>query len=116
MYIEYQLPQNSIQGEVTAYNEDGEEVQVSRIVYTPFFFTPGSIPVVLYTSLFLGAAPVERDSIGKVVVQRSVLTVSGATCRLRFQDRTEHVTPLCEDSKAKKETASGTAPRKSSQG
>lgn len=100
MFIEFQLPQDCIEGSVQAFDEDGKEVRVSRIVFTPYFFTPTSIPVVLYASLFKGTAD-ERKRSDKSALQRCVLTVSGRKSNMRFQDRTEHVTPLCEDSKAK---------------
>lgn len=110
MFIEFQLPQDGVQGDVKAYDEDGNEVNVARIVYTPFFFKPSAIPTVLFASLFRGT-PEATKRHDKTAVQRSVLTLSGSKANLRFQDRTEHVTPLCEET-SKKEPANGTAARK----
>ena len=102
MYIEFQLPQDGVQGNVQAYDEAGNEVQVSRIVYTPYFFKSSSVPVILFASLFKGK-PTDKKQSDKSARQRCVVTVSGTKANLRFQDRTEHVRPLYEDPKAKKE-------------
>jgi hypothetical protein len=99
MHIEFQLPQGGVEGDIKAYDADGKEVKVARIVYTPFFFTPSSVPVVLYASLLSGANPPSGTPHARRVEQRSVLTVSGAKGRLRFQDRTTHVKPACEEKK-----------------
>ena len=114
MFIEFQLPQDSVQGSVRAFDEDGNEVNVSRIVYTPFFFKPSSIPTVLFASLFKGK-PEDTQEGNTKASQRAVLTVSGSKAAMRFQDRTEHVTPLCEEPKKepKKEAASVATARKS---
>lgn len=100
MFIEFQLPQDCVEGSIQAFDEENREVKVSRIVYTPFFFKPSSVPVVLYASLFRGK-PGDGKENDKDALQRCVVTASGTKSNMRFQDRTEHVTPLCEDSRAR---------------
>ena len=102
MFIEFQLPQDEVEGAVHAFDEDGNEVKVSRIIYTPFFFKPAAVPVVLYASLFRGK-PDEKKQDDKNALQRSVITVSGGKGYMRYHDRTEHVTPLFEDPTRKEE-------------
>jgi hypothetical protein len=115
MFIEFQLPQDGVEGDIVAFDEEGNKVKVSRIVYRPYFFKPSSVPVVMFASLF-GGNPSEKKASDKSAKQRSVLTVSGTKATLKFQDRTEHVTPLCEepDKDETKEPARGSTSRKSS--
>jgi hypothetical protein len=95
MFIDFKLPQDGVEGDITAYDADGKEVKVARIVYTPYFFSPGAITPVLYASLSPGAPDAKKKA---VVSQRAAVVVSGRQGRIRFQDRTHRVTPLCEES------------------
>jgi len=103
MFVEFQLPQNHVEGKITAYDEQGNEVEVSRIIYEPYFFKPTSIPAVLYASLF----PKTPDAVPRSAPasQRGALVVSGSKGHLRYQDRTTGVKPLCEEPSKPKETS-----------
>lgn len=91
MKIEIIMAQPGVDGELTAYNQAGEQVEVSRIVWEPHFYRASSTGNVAFLRV--------SDSTNQVVHQAALLA-SGRNGSVMLQDRTVPIKPKFEAEKA----------------